>query len=139
MDSEAEREIGQVKWFNPTKGYGFIARPDEKGDIFVHQSEIKCDGFRKLLAEQKVSFSIGESKGKVVATSVAQPDGTTIPETPPARRRRRRGNFKGRRNRRKNEKKTEDGEAVEDKNPQEQADEPAPAPRVEDAAEASDV
>merc|ERR1712080_270788 len=123
-------------------GYGFIERPDSKGDIFVHQTEIKCDGFRKLLAEQKVAFSIGESKGKVVAINVTNPEGTVIPETPPARRRRRRGNFKGRRNRRKNEKNNveSDGAKSADENTREkQADETAPTPRVEDTDAQTEV
>ena len=54
-----ERFVGTVKWFNATKGYGFIGRDDNQGeDVFVHFSAIQTDGYRKLEAEQKVEFSI---------------------------------------------------------------------------------
>ena len=46
---------GTVKWFARNKGFGFIAGEDGR-DYFVHQSEIQVDGFRKLKAEQKVTF-----------------------------------------------------------------------------------
>ena len=55
----SERFVGTVKWFNATKGYGFIGRDDNQGeDVFVHFSAIQTDGYRKLEAEQKVEFSI---------------------------------------------------------------------------------
>lgn len=49
--------IGTVKWFNNEKGYGFITGEDNK-DSFVHQSQIKCDGFRSLEEGQKVSYDV---------------------------------------------------------------------------------
>lgn len=55
----SERFVGTVKWFNATKGYGFIGRDDNQGeDVFVHFTAIQTDGYRKLEAEQKVEFSI---------------------------------------------------------------------------------
>lgn len=48
---------GVVKWFDPVKGYGFIAGDDGK-DIFVHQSNILMKGFRNLEVGQKVSYQI---------------------------------------------------------------------------------
>ncbi len=49
---------GTVKWFNNTKGYGFIA-PDEGGeDVFVHHTAIKMEGYRKLVEGQKVEFEV---------------------------------------------------------------------------------
>lgn len=51
---------GTVKWFNDTKGYGFI-QSEDGGDVFVHQSEIQMDGFRSLKEGQKVTFEITES------------------------------------------------------------------------------
>ncbi|MDY6934476.1 MAG: cold shock domain-containing protein [Spirochaetota bacterium] len=57
----AERETGTVKWFNTSKGYGFIVR-DQGGDIFVHYSAISGEGFRSLEEGQRVEFTIGEGK-----------------------------------------------------------------------------
>lgn len=51
---------GTVKWFNSTKGFGFITGEDNK-DIFVHQSSIKEDGFRTLEEGQKVSYDVEAS------------------------------------------------------------------------------
>ena len=53
----AERETGTVKWFNATKGYGFITR-DDGTDIFVHYSGINGNGYRSLEEEQKVEFTV---------------------------------------------------------------------------------
>jgi cold shock protein len=52
-----ERSTGTVKWFNPTKGYGFIARADGD-DLFVHHSAIQSEGYRTLQEGQKVEFAI---------------------------------------------------------------------------------
>lgn len=48
---------GTVKWFNETKGFGFI-QSDEGQDVFVHQSEIQVDGFRTLSDGQRVEFEL---------------------------------------------------------------------------------
>ncbi len=59
------RLTGTVKWFNSKKGYGFITRDDGQGDVFVHFSAIKEDGFRSLEEGQKVEFEIvKEDKGE---------------------------------------------------------------------------
>ena len=50
---------GIVKWFNSTKGYGFITK-DDGNDIFVHQNEIQSEGFRRLAEGEKVEFEIAE-------------------------------------------------------------------------------
>ena len=55
----AERETGTVKWFNNSKGYGFISR-DQGEDIFVHYSCIRVEGYRKLNEGQRVEFEVGE-------------------------------------------------------------------------------
>jgi cold shock protein len=54
------REMGTVKWFNATKGYGFIER-DSGGDIFVHFSAINSTGYRELHEGQRVEYTVGQS------------------------------------------------------------------------------
>ncbi len=57
----SEKLIGTVKWFNESKGYGFITR--EGGpDLFVHFSNIVGDGFRTLQEGQQVSFTEGQGQ-----------------------------------------------------------------------------
>jgi CspA family cold shock protein len=54
-----ERETGTVKWFNATKGFGFIER-DQGGDVFVHYSAIRGTGYRTLEDGQRVEFAVTE-------------------------------------------------------------------------------
>jgi CspA family cold shock protein len=56
----SDSETGTVKWFNTSKGYGFIQR-DGAPDVFVHYSAIEADGFKNLEEGQKVEFSIEKS------------------------------------------------------------------------------
>ncbi len=65
----AERETGTVKWFNATKGYGFITR-DSGGDVFVHYSAINSKGYRSLEEGQRVQFEIVEGKKGLQAQAV---------------------------------------------------------------------
>ncbi len=53
----AERESGTVKWFNATKGYGFIQRAEGK-DVFVHFTAINTSGYRTLEEGQQVEFEV---------------------------------------------------------------------------------
>ena len=57
----SDRKEGTVKWFNSSKGYGFIS-PEEGEDVFVHFKSINTDGFRTLEEGQKVTFIIGEGQ-----------------------------------------------------------------------------
>jgi len=49
---------GTVKWFSKEKGYGFITRDDNQGDVFVHFSAIQQKGFKTLREGQKVEFEV---------------------------------------------------------------------------------
>jgi CspA family cold shock protein len=61
---------GTVKWFNTTKGYGFI-QPDDGGkDVFVHISAVERAGLRALNEGQKVSFQLKEERGKTAAVDL---------------------------------------------------------------------
>lgn len=53
----SERLAGTVKWFNASKGFGFIAR-DGGADVFVHHSAIQSEGYRQLEEGQRVEFEV---------------------------------------------------------------------------------
>ena len=64
-----ERETGTVKWFNDSKGFGFISR--EVGeDVFVHHSDVEGEGFRSLQENQQVEFSVEQGPKGLRAVSV---------------------------------------------------------------------
>lgn len=58
------QQFGSVKWFNDSKGFGFITPEQGGADLFVHFSQIVTDGFRTLKEHQRVSYTAGDgSKG----------------------------------------------------------------------------
>jgi CspA family cold shock protein len=57
------RRAGRVKWFNDSKGFGFITPEDGSKDCFVHHSAIKGNGFKSLSEGDQVSFDISEDRG----------------------------------------------------------------------------
>lgn len=59
--------IGKVKWFNDTKGYGFIQPEDGGKDVFVHISAVEKAGLRGLQEGQEVSYEIVNERGKSAA------------------------------------------------------------------------
>ena len=61
---------GTVKWFNQTKGYGFITPDDGGKDIFVHTSEVKTGGYNGLEDGQKVQFEVGQGQKGPCANNV---------------------------------------------------------------------
>jgi CspA family cold shock protein len=64
-----ERVTGTVKWFNASKGYGFIERQGGP-DVFVHYSAIQADGFRSLEEGQRVEFTIEQGPKGLQAAQV---------------------------------------------------------------------
>ena len=72
------RKDGTVKWFSPSKGFGFIEQ-DFGDDLFVHQSEIRQSGFRYLNLGDRVEYEVGSGKKgpvalKVIRTKPADPE-----------------------------------------------------------------
>ena len=68
----SERVVGTVKWFNGSKGYGFIERGEGEKDVFVHYSAIRGEGFRNLEEGQEVEFTVEEgAKGPQAADVIA--------------------------------------------------------------------
>ncbi|TNZ54375.1 cold-shock protein, partial [Vibrio parahaemolyticus] len=53
---------GSVKWFNETKGFGFLSQDNGGQDVFVHFNAIVADGFKTLTEGQKVSFNVEQGK-----------------------------------------------------------------------------
>jgi len=64
-----ERIVGTVKWFNATKGYGFIGREGGE-DVFVHFSAINMEGYRRLKEGQNVEFSVEDGPKGLQAANV---------------------------------------------------------------------
>lgn len=65
----SERVQGKVKWFNTSKGFGFIQR-DGQPDVFVHYSAIQGDGFKNLEEGQPVEFSVEDGPKGLQASEV---------------------------------------------------------------------
>ncbi len=66
----SERVKGKVKWFNASKGYGFLERPDGEADVFVHFSAIQGEGFRSLEEGEAVEFSVAKTEKGFQAENV---------------------------------------------------------------------
>ena len=65
--------VGTVKWFNATKGFGFIQPDDGSKDVFVHATALERAGMRGLVEGQKVSFDTQEDRrtGKIAVGNIA--------------------------------------------------------------------
>ena len=62
--------MGTVKWFNATKGFGFIQPDDGGNDVFVHISAVERAGLGTLREGQKISYEVAMERGKAAATNL---------------------------------------------------------------------
>ncbi|HEY6430378.1 MAG TPA: cold-shock protein [Acetobacteraceae bacterium] len=62
--------VGTVKWFNATKGYGFIVPQDGGKDVFVHITAVQAAGLNALNDGQKVTYDVIQERGKAAATNL---------------------------------------------------------------------
>uniref|UniRef100_A0A1J3H8H1 Glycine-rich protein 2 n=1 Tax=Noccaea caerulescens TaxID=107243 RepID=A0A1J3H8H1_NOCCA len=88
-------KVGECKWFNSKKGFGFITPKDGSEDVFVHQSAIHAEGFRSLAEKEPVEFDTAiDENGRIKALNVTGPAGAYVKGAPKPRPRfndRRRG------------------------------------------------
>ena len=63
-------KTGTVKWFNETKGFGFIAPDDGSEDLFAHFSEIQDQGFKTLAEKQRVQFEVTQGRKGLQASRI---------------------------------------------------------------------
>jgi CspA family cold shock protein len=66
------RTTGTVKWFNDTKGFGFIAREDGSKDVFVHHSAIQGNGYKSLAEGERVEFDVVQGQKGPAAENVTK-------------------------------------------------------------------
>ena len=65
---------GTVKWFNESKGFGFISNDEGSGDVFVHFSAIQTDGFKTLAEGQRVTFDVTTGPKGQQASNIRKAD-----------------------------------------------------------------
>ncbi len=66
----SDRTTGKIKWFNNTKGFGFITPDDGGKDVFVHYNAIRGEGYRSLKEDDKVEFTVKEGEKGLQAEDV---------------------------------------------------------------------
>lgn len=84
----SEKKVGECKWFNSKKGFGFITPKDGSEDVFVHQSAIHAEGFRSLAEKEPVEYDTTiDENGRVKALNVTGPAGAFVKGAPKPRSR----------------------------------------------------
>eukprot|EP01066_Platyproteum_vivax_P012501 Platyproteum_vivax@DN5677_c1_g1_i3.p1 len=74
-----DKNTGTCKWFNSSKGYGFITPSDGSADVFVHQGAIYADGFRSLAEGEEVEYKVETDEGgRQKAVDVTGPHGEYV-------------------------------------------------------------
>jgi cold shock protein len=68
---EASMPMGTVKWFNSTKGYGFISPEDGGADVFVHVTAVQRAGLQSLAEGQRLAYEVVRDRGKFAADNLA--------------------------------------------------------------------
>ena len=63
---------GKIKWFNPTRGYGFITPDEGDKDVFIHVSALEQANITELQEGETVQFELGENRGKTTAINVVK-------------------------------------------------------------------
>ncbi len=63
--------VGTVKWFNSTKGYGFIRPEDGGADVFVHVTAVQRAGLHGLMEGQRVNYEVVRDRGKLAAANIS--------------------------------------------------------------------
>tara|TARA_R110000782_G_scaffold123126_3_gene214551 strand:+ start:906 stop:1124 length:219 start_codon:yes stop_codon:yes gene_type:complete len=71
MQVKRDMATGTVKWFNESKGFGFITQDDGGADVFVHFNAIQGTGFKTLNEGQKVTYDVEDSPKGLQATNVS--------------------------------------------------------------------
>jgi len=78
-----DRQTGKVKWFDRSKGFGFITPVDGSAEVFVHFSGIQSSGYKTLRDGENVEYDLEEYAGKTRATKVTGPGGVELAGSPP--------------------------------------------------------
>jgi protein lin-28 len=79
----ADVQTGTVKWFDSTKGFGFLVPDDGSPDVFVHQTSIQAEGFRSLAEGEAVEFQVEmDPNGRRKASKVTGPEGANVQGAP---------------------------------------------------------